>query len=370
MAIRTLTLGELNRTFLQRQLLLARDVRPPLAALRQLVALQAQLPNPPYTGLWTRLAAFTRADLTALMESRQVVRTASLRSTLHLMQADDHLALYSTLQPALAKGLSSFFGRFLRDVDLAPIIAAGKAAYASGALSTGALKAALIPQFPNVDADALAYAVRTYVPLVQIPPGGTWGSGAAASYLPAAQWLGRDVAPVSDVAALVRGYLASCGPANINDLQTWTGISGLKPAMEALRAELVVYKDDDGKELFDLPALPIAPADAPAPVRFIPEYDNLLISHKDRRRIIADEDRNKVFLSAARVLNTFLVDGFVRGTWKITREKTRTLLTIAPFRPLDAAAQGALAAEGESLVRFIENSATATVDVQFSSVGQ
>ena len=126
----------------------------------------------------------------------------------------------------------------------------------------------------------------------------------------------------------------------------------LKGAVEGLKGELRTFRDERGAELLDLPEAPLLPADAPAPARFVPEYDNLLLSHADRRRVIADEHRKKVFLSAARVRATFLLDGFVAGTWKVEKTKGAATLVVEPFGPLADGERDALAGEGERLLRF------------------
>jgi hypothetical protein len=138
------------------------------------------------------------------------------------------------------------------------------------------------------------------------------------------------------------------------DFQTWTGITRLKDVLAPLTVELMAYSNEQGRELFDLPGMPLPDADTPAPVRFIPEYDNLLIAHADRTRVIADADRPKVFLSAGRVLGTILLDGFVAGTWKLSKTRKSAELIISPFASLTASMRDELLAEGESLLHFAE----------------
>jgi hypothetical protein len=216
---------------------------------------------------------------------------------------------------------------------------------------------------PEHEGATLTSAARTFLPLVQVPPGGTWGSSSRAAYTTAESVLGPLDLP--DMGALLHAYLAAYGPASIMDFQFWTGLTNLKNVIKPLTKYLVRYEDENGKELLDLPDKPLADENTPAPVRFMPEYDNLVIAHKDRTRILADEDYKKVFLSAARVLSTVLVDGFVAGTWTIQREKKAATLTISPFRPFDEATCKALTEEGERLVRFIEDEAE-TVTVTFA----
>ncbi|NJO06174.1 MAG: winged helix DNA-binding domain-containing protein, partial [Chloroflexaceae bacterium] len=223
-----------------------------------------------------------------------------------------------------------------------------------------ALLAALAPDH---DADAVAYAIRSYLPLFQVAPGGVWGTGGSIGYTTADTWFGQPLAP-EDLRSLLLRYLAAFGPASVMDFQAWSGRVKLKDAVEQARPELRTFRDEQGKELFDLPDAPLPAADTPAPVRFVPEYDNLVLAHADRTRIIANEHRSKVFLSAGRVRSTMLVDGFVAGTWKTERKKQAATLIIEPFGPLPADVQAALSDEGEQLIRFIEDDAS-VYTVQF-----
>jgi hypothetical protein len=365
MPIRVLTRRELNRALLARQLLLERADLSPLDAIERLIGVQAQIPNPPYTGLWTRIRNFQRDDLTRLMEARQVVRVPALRSTLHLMSGRDYLRLYNTFQPALVKGLRSFFSERGTVEDYTPLIAVAKAYVEDQPRTTGELRAHLLEIDPSRDGDALAYIIRTYLPLVQVPPGGLWGSGSSGAYTTPEAWLGQSVAPESDLRGLILRSLSAYGPSSVMDMQTWIGITKLKESVAAFKTELVVYQDENGVELYDVPGAPLPSADTPAPIRFIPEYDNLLIAHADRTRILPEDYRKQVFLSSARVLNTFLVDGFVAGVWKIERAKKSAALVIQPFEPLVEADQAALVDEGERLLRFVEDK-TETTEVRFA----
>lgn len=158
------------------------------------------------------------------------------------------------------------------------------------------------------------------------------------------------------------------GPASVRDVQTWSGLSRLQDVLKALKPELRIFRDEQGNELFDLPDIPLPPADVLAPPRFLPEFDNLILSHADRRRVVPAEYRSSIFLSAGRVRATFLIDGFVRGTWKTERTKNMAKLVIEPFEgvePLPPEARSALVEEGEQLIRFVEDSAE-TFEVQFA----
>jgi hypothetical protein len=261
--------------------------------------------------------------------------------------------------------LNAFFGKKARGVDVGRLVEAAREALDEAPRTMGELKRVLAEVEPDRDGDALNYAVRAHLPLVQVPPGGTWGSGAAAAYATAESRLCR---PPSDSGDALRDllfrYLAAFGPASVKDFQAWSGLVRLKEPVDEMRGELRSFEDEGGNELLDLPDAPLPSADTIAPPRFVPEYDNLVLAHADRRRVIADEDRKKVFLSAARVRATILLDGFVAGVWKIEKTKKTATLVVEPFRPLSAENRGALAEEGERLLRFATDG-TPELDVRF-----
>jgi hypothetical protein len=358
-----LTLRQLNRTYLARQLLLERHTLSIMDAVERLFGLQAQVNNPPYIGLWTRLHTFERDDLTRLMQARAIGRSALMRSTLHLFTAADYARYWATIQPALLKGLNSFFGRSIKGLDIAPLVAAARAMFETEPRTFAEVKTALAALVPDRDLEALAYIARTFIPLIQVPPGGVWGKGGSPLYALASSYLGMKIDTSDQLRGLFMRYLAAFGPASVQDFQTWVGIAKLKEPISAFRSELVAYRSEDGRELFDLPDAPILPEDTPAPIRFVPEYDNLVIGHDDRTRVLPEAFRTRVFLSAGRVRATILVDGFVRGAWRVERVKRAATLMIERFAPLSPDEQAALADEGLRLLRFIEDDAE-TLDVR------
>jgi hypothetical protein len=366
MAERILTLRELNRATLARQLLLDRASLSALDAVEHLAGLQAQVPNPPYIGLWTRLRNFQRTDLTSLLEQRQVVRATMMRSTLHLMTADDYLLLRPILQPALTRALHAFFAKQAKGVDVNPFVSAARAYVEEQPRTFVELRAKLTELFPNIDPALMAYVVRTHLPLVQIPPGGVWGFGGSPAHILAESWLGRSLSVSENVRPLVLRYLAAFGPATVRDIQAWSGLVKLSGALHELKPELRLFRDEAGNELFDLPDAPLPHEDTPAPPRFLPEFDNLLLSHVDRRRVIADSNRSSVFLTVGRVRATFLIDGFVCGTWKIEKDSATAILVIEPFEFLSQEIRDALIEEGERLIRFVEARAEA-FDIRFGT---
>jgi len=363
---RVLTLRELNRATLARQMLLDRQAIPVLDAVERLAGLQAQVTSPPYVGLWTRLRDFRREDLTRLMEERQVVRATLMRATLHLMTAEDYLLLRPALQPALTRSMNSIAGKRLDGLDVDRLVGAAREYFEREPHPFADLRPLLSELEPDRDPSALAYAVRTSLPLVQVPSGGVWGYSGKAPFTTAERWLGRALSGSEDPRRLVLKYLAAFGPATVRDVQTWSGRMQLKQPVEELRAELRTFRDERGNELLDLPDAALPPEDTPAPPRFVPDYDNLVLSHADRGRVISDEHRKKVFLSAARVRATFLIDGFVRGAWKVEKTRKTATLVIEPFEPISTEDRAALSDEGERLVRFLaEPQGAETFEVRF-----
>ena len=360
-----LTLHQLNRMYLDRQLLINRADMTISQATERVVGWQSQIPNPPYIGLWTRLESFQRDDLTTAMQNRQIVRCAMFRSTLHLITQADHHRFQRVIEPALVKGLRSFHGRNIEGLNIPPLVDAVKPFLSESSRSMGEIGKFLLTIEPSREPEALNYVIRTYLPLVQVPPAGTWGAGSKATYTTAENWIGRGES--ADIGALFLRYLAGYGPASVMDFQTWTGMTKLAPEIEPIKSKLRLFVDENGVELYDLPDMPLPDIDAPLPVKFIPEYDNLLIGHADRTRILPEEHRKKVFLSAGRVLSTILVDGFVAGVWKIETTKSHAILRINPFVVLSDSQREALITEGERLIRFVADSAQ-TISVEFSQV--
>ncbi len=364
-----------NRALLARQHLLARRPVPDadragavLAMVRHLGGLQAQAPFPPYYGLLARLDGFRPGDLAGLLESRDVVRIVLMRSTIHLVTAEDALAWRPLVQPVQDQGLASNWGKQLAGADLDRVAAAGRELTTGQPLTFAELGAALTRSWPDHPADALAQVVRARVPLVQVPPRAVWGKSGLARHTPADVWLGQPLAePASRpraLAALVERYLAAFGPATVRDVQTWSGLTRLREVVDPMRDRLRVFADENGRELFDLPDAPRPGPDVPAPARLAAEYDNLILSHDDRTRIMAEDDRRQLF----RQLNSFpgsvLLDGFVSGAWRLKRSKGTATVTVELFRSrIPARDRDALAAEA---ARVLEVTApAATPDVRF-----
>jgi hypothetical protein len=345
------TLGRraLNRATLARQLLLARSEMAPPDAVEHLVGLQAQLPLNPYTALWSRLRRFRPETLARLLEERRVVRIVVMRATIHLVTADDALVLRPLTQPVLDAELARHleFAPRLRELELAPVLA-----YAREVLEeprTGPqLRAALAERFPERDPAALAYACRCLLALVQVPPRGVWGRTSQVTNATVEAWLGRPLAPDPSLEDVVLRYLAAFGPATVADVGTWSRLTRLRAVAERLRPQLRVFRDERGRELLDLPDAPRPDPDMPAPPRFLPEYDNVLLSHADRSRFMTEEHRKRLRWLTVPLRGSLLHDGFLAGTWRLEEDA----LAVAHVEPLTKRAAASIAAEGRRLLRF------------------
>ena len=337
-----------NRALLARQLLLRRHELTAREALEHLVGMQAQAPYAPYVGLWARLEGFDPAELAALIENRDAVRIALMRSTIHLVTAADCLALRPLLQPVIHRMWATGpWPRGVEGVDRDELAAVGRELLEQRALTSSELGARLAERWPQADAASLGQALRTLAPLVQVPPRGVWGAGGRAAHTTAEAWLGRPLAAEPQPEQTVLRYLAAFGPASVKDVQAWSGLSGLREVIERVRGQLQTFADESGRELFDLPDAPRPDPDTPAPPRLLPEYDNLLLSHADRAHAIADRHREPLFTKGA-----LLVDGFVHGSWKIERRTGAATLSITLFTRLARGDRAPVADEGERLLAF------------------
>ena len=345
---------ELNRATLERQMLLRRRKLSAVEAIERLVGMQAQAPAPPYVGLWTRLEDFHPDELARLILERRAVRIALMRNTVHLVSARDCLALRPLMQPVFDRTLHSTRANraHLEGVDIEALVAAGRTLLEEKPRTAKELGELLQEQWPDRDPASLARAIRHLVPLVQVPPRGLWGKSGPAAHTTAEAWLGRPLDPTPSIEETISRYLGAFGPATVKDIQTWSGLTRLGEVIERLRPRLRIFRDESGKELFDVPDAPMPDPDTPAPLRFLPEFDNLILSHADRTRVIAEEYRKAIASKNGMVPATVLVDGFVRGTWKTERSRGKATLEIKPFEPLAKEDRDALTEEGERLIRF------------------
>ena len=353
----TLDRKTLNRALLARQLLLRRESRPVPDIVEHLVGLQAQEPGDPYVALWSRLEPFDPEELGRLITERRALRAQLMRATIHLVTDRDALALSPVMRPVLRRTFSSQspFGRNLAGVDLDAVVAAGRALIEERPRTRAELRALLAPGWPDRDAGSLAQAVTYLLPVTQVPPRGVWKRAGQAKWATIEAWLGRPLAADPSPEPVILRYLAAFGPATAGDIRTWCGLTGIKEVVERLRPGLRTYRDEEGRELVDLPDAPLPDPDTPAPVRFLPVYDNVLLSHADRSRIIRPEDRRRAIDAAyAGSFGTILIDGFAGAAWRMARQAGRASLHIGLLDPLSEPDLDEVAEEGDRLLAFLE----------------
>jgi hypothetical protein len=325
--------------------------RPAAEVCEHLVGMQAQEPHDPYVAFWSRIDRFRPEELEELIEARRAVRMTLMRGTIHLVTDCDCLALRPALQSVCERMFwsGSPFGKQLRGVDVDEVVAAGRAHLAKEPLTRSQLKVLLAERWPGEDADSLTYAVAYLVPLVQVPPRGLWSRSGRATLTTAEAWLGRRVKQSAKPDDAVRRYLAAFGPASVKDIATWSGFTGVREIVERLRAGLRTFRDENGVELFDLPDAQLADPDTPAPVRFLPEYDNVFLSHADRSRIVDPADRPRFGSWDGRFFRMVLVGGFIRAIWR----PEDGVLAVKPVRRLSKKDATAVESEGRRLAAFL-----------------
>jgi hypothetical protein len=326
--------------------------------------LQAQVPLNPYTALWSRLQGFRPEELAQLLLDRRVVRIVVMRATIHLVSADDCLLLRPLMQPVLDAELARY--RDLRGVDVDAVLAFARGLVAERPRSGAELRAALAERFPKHDAADLAYACRNLLAFVQVPPRGVWGQTSQVRSTTVESWLGRPLARNPPIDEVVLRYFGAFGPASVADVSTWSRLTGLREVVGRLRPRLRTFRDERGRELFDLPDAPRPDPETPAPPRFLPEYDNVLLSHADRSRFVSAEQRRRLARAAGAIHGSVLWDGFAFGLWRLDRDReagTATLVVNHGERATKRAL-AAVAAEGRRLLRFLASGA-ASQDVRF-----
>ncbi|QLQ35773.1 winged helix DNA-binding domain-containing protein [Micromonospora robiginosa] len=344
----------LNRATLARQLLLDRAALPADDAVAHLCGLQAQEPQEPYVGLWSRLRDADPAAVSDLLARRRLVRTHLMRRTVHLLTADDVLAWRSRHDGMLRQRVLGVYRGEFDGVDLDDLAAAVRAVLADGEPRTTAeVVRALAARWSAPDRRALGEMAIALVPTAQAPPRGLWRTGGGVRVVALAHWLGRDVDPPDPDGGdrvgreLVRRYLAAYGPATSSDLRAWCGLAGLPAAVAAVRDELVTFHDVRGRVLLDLPDAPRPDPGTPAPVRFLPAFDNAVLGYHDRGRIIDDAHRG-LSVAGARMV---LVDGRVAATWTVEAGT----VAVTPLRPLGRVERADVGREGRALASFLSD---------------
>ncbi|TDW98308.1 winged helix DNA-binding domain-containing protein [Kribbella sp. VKM Ac-2566] len=359
-SIRVLSRRELNRATLQRQQLLRRESSTVAELIERLVGLQAQAPLAPYVALWSRLEGFDPAELSALMTERHAVRTSLMRATIHLVTAEDCLRLWRLVHPVADRGFRGAFGKQLAGADIDAVVAFGTDLLSREPYSRSRLREVLGERWPDWDANAMAYAVSYLTGTVQVTPRGVWGQTGPAALQTIESWLGRS--PVADpsIDALVLRYLAAFGPASVADVQMWSGLTRLREVVDRLRPGLRVYADEDGRELYDVPDGPLLDAETPAPVRFLPEFDNLLLSHADRRRVNPRGRQVPLPPGNGAAMGTVLIDGDYAADWRHHRGADPSL-RVTTHGPVTAADTEAIEAEALELLGLIGSKDTPVV---------
>jgi hypothetical protein len=337
----------LNRATLARQYLLERAPVPAIDAIEHLAGMQSQAPLAPYIGLWTRLQGFAPGELSALTERRQVVRLHLMRNTVHLVSARDCLDWRVLFHSLHAAAFTAHFRRGIEPVDTDALLRHAKRLLNERPRTRAELGKLLAERWPDADPGVLAYAVTHHIPLCQVPPRGVWGKGGSAVWAPVESWLGAPLRSVP-VDGLVLRYLGAFGPARVADIQTWSGLTRLREVVE--RLPLRTFRGEDGQTIYDLPGAPRPAEDVPAPPRFLPAYDNLLLSHADRRRVIPGNRPVPLPPGNGLAAGTFLIDGMWQGTWRIQDQA----LHIQPFTRLRRADRDALLAEAARLCAFTD----------------
>ncbi|MEW2416309.1 winged helix DNA-binding domain-containing protein [Streptomyces sp. NPDC046866] len=342
----------LNRATLARQLLLGRGGMSAVDAVEHLIGLQAQNVKPPYFQLHARLAGFRTDELAGLMEERRVVRMVTMRSTLHTHTARDAVALTPLVQGARDRELGHF-RKGLAGVDLERLAARARAFVEEEPRTMAEIREETGREWPDADPQALSVAARCLLPLVQVTPRGVWGRSGQVRLTTLDAWVPDVVeghaaagSAGAGVEGLVLRYLGAFGPASVKDMQVWAGVTRLREAFERLRPQLVVFRDGHGVELFDLPDAPRPDADTPAPPRFLPEFDNLLLSHADRTRVVPAALKGRAW-SGNQAYCTLLVDGFLGGLWRLGEDG---VLTVELFGHVADAVKELVVDEGERLI--------------------
>jgi hypothetical protein len=345
----------LNRALLARQMLLHPVKLSAATAIERLVGMQAQAPNLPYVGLWARLHGFRHEELSELIRSRRAVRTSLMRNTIHLVTTEDARRLKPLFQPLHERGFfrGSPWGRDLKSMNPDALLEAGREIMGERPRTIAELARLLAPRFPDHDAQSLAYGVRYLLPMVFATPRGIWQAGGPVSLTTVEAWIGRSTGPAISPDDLVLRYLAAFGPASPADMRAWSGLA-MGPAFEKLRPRLTTFRDEREIELFDLPRSPRPGPETPAPVRFLPDYDNILLAHADRTRIMAPGQHLGLFSSNGIMKGSVLVDGFVRAGWIPARSKKDAALVVTAFEePIRRQDQAPITEEGRRLLAFL-----------------
>lgn len=347
-----LTTRTLNRTLLARQHLLERANLSVPEMCDHLVGLQAQDVPPPFVALWSRLADFDPATVSAGLLDRSLVRITLMRGTIHLVTPPDALRIAPLIQPELEKVpfRKGFNYGAMVGLDPDEVRRLGEAVLGDEPMPVAELRARAAELFPDRDPGAVVQTWLYQLPVLQTPPRGIWRDNSRPIWSRVQPWLGAPLDPDYPVADLVVRYLRAFGPASTMDMQTWSRLTGMKTVVAQLGDRLRTYTDERGRTLYDLADAELADPELPAPVRLLGWYDNALLSHQDRSRIAPDGPPNISRLLASPIL----VDGFLAGMYKVFPDKTAARMRISPNRVWTAREQAEVEAEASALLAFLE----------------
>ena len=369
MGVEVLSRRALNRATLARQMLLERERMTPCDAVHHLVGLQAQTPQSWYLSLWSRLADFDPVATGELLESRRLVRVPLMRSTIHLVTDDDALVLRAFTQPTIDRSLHGIWAKRLEGIDRAELTADVRRFLGEAPRTPTELVSHVDARWRGRDRQTVTNALRALVPMVQVPPRGVWRKSGAVRFAALDAWVGRALATTVDREAIVLRYLGAFGPASVRDAQAWSGVSRLREVFERLRPRLRTFRDEAGRELFDLPDAPRPDPETRAPVRFLADFDNLLLSHADRSRFISDEDRVTMTYAQGPFPGMLLLDGSAFGQWHLVRDAGSVTMVLRLARQLSAEDESAVRSEADAMLRFYVPSAGVR-SVELASYGR
>jgi DNA glycosylase AlkZ-like len=348
-----LSARQLNRALLARQLLLERSRMPLGRALERVGGLQAQYAPSPYIRLWSMIDGFELGDLTRALERKRAVQGTLMRSTIHIVSPRDYWHFAAGIGPSRQEWWLRTWGRNVPDVNLDDTALELRDALAGRTWHRKELDALLREKGSTIWSGA-------WIPVVRLPPSGTWAHRRADLFRLASEWLvPEDVSEDVGLERLLRRYLAAFGPTTLADAADWAGVARPKLVRVAERVQVRTFRDEHGKELLDLPRAPLPTGDTPAPVRFLGTWDAVLLVHVRRTQVLPERFRPLVFSTKnPQSVATFLVDGAVAGAWRVERAKQKATLRLEPFEQLPRGARRELRDDGERLVRFHEPDAT------------
>ncbi len=368
--VRTLTTRELNRALLGRQLLLGREALPVSEVIGRLAGLQAQVPDAPYVGLWSRLPDFRPDELARMVATGRAVRLTLMRGTIHLVTVEDCLTMQPLFHPMIVRRMSTTqHGKDLGQVALRDVVAEGQRLLGERSMSRIELGTLLAQRWPGVPPASLGFVATAASPTLQVPPRGVWRQASGPVWAPIETFVGRRLADPLPIADLIRRYLAAFGPASVADIGRWSGLTGLGPVVRQLRPELRVFRGPTGTELFDIEDGRFPDPETAAPPRFLGEYDNVLLSHADRSRIMAVQELPGIPGGYGASEGTVLIDGMLGAIWTVDRDDGTIGMTVTPYESLSPDDERAVAVEGEALLRFIDPMASGFT-VRFAAAGR